>query len=226
MRVLYVEDQKKLAVSVKKGLEMEGFAVDILHTGNEGLRRILGNSDLYDVIILDIMLPEISGIDILRKVREEKILTPILLLTALGEVDDRVAGLNTGADDYLPKPFAFAELLARVRALLRRPKESKSDTLTVRDISLDTNAHTIFKNGKPVTLTAKEFSLLEYLMRNPDRVLSRGEIMNHVWDFDFDSLSNVVDVHMKNIRKKLQKKNETIFETIHGVGYRCNAQDN
>lgn len=223
MRILYAEDQQKLALSVKKGLAHEGFAVDVVHRGDEALQRMLNNPPVYDLVILDVLLPEISGVEIVRAIREKGVLTPILLLTALGDVSDRVAGLNTGADDYLPKPFVFAELVARIRALLRRPVESKSDTLSVRDITLDSRLHTVVKNGKPAVLTSKEFALLEYLMRNPDRVLSRAEIMNHVWDYNFDSLSNVVDVHMKNIRKKLQKKNETIFETIHGVGYRCNA---
>ena len=219
MRILVVEDQEKLAKSVKKGLESEGFAVDILHNGREGLGRIRGNATYYDLIVLDILLPEVSGLEILTTIRKEKIHTPVLLLTALETVDDRVIGLDAGADDYLPKPFVFSELSARVRALLRRPKQEIPDVITLHDIILNTKSRTVTKSGRAMVVTGKEFSILEYMMRNPDQVLSREQIMNHVWDYSFDSFSNVVDVHIKNLRKKLQKKDETIFQTIHGVGY-------
>lgn len=223
MRILVVEDQEKLALSIKKGLELDGFAVDCLFTGTLGLRRILGNHTQYDLLILDIMLPEVTGLEILTQIRKEHIAIPVILLTALDALDNKVTGLNLGADDYISKPFAFAELLARVKALLRRPKQTIDTTVTLRDIVLDTIAHTVHKGTKTISITGKEFSILEYFMRHPNQVLSREQIMNHVWDYDFDSFSNVVDVHVKNLRKKLQKKNETIFETIHGVGYRCNA---
>lgn len=222
MRVLYVEDQKKLAAAVKKSLELEGFAVDVLHTGTEALQRIMGSHSLYDIVILDILLPEISGVEILKQTRARDIHVPILLLSALSEIEDRVLGLDTGADDYLAKPFATSELVARIRAVLRRPHETQSNVLGVRDITLDTKRRTVTKGSTKVVLTVKEFSMLEYIMRNKGMVMSREDILNHVWDYDSDTMSNVVDVHIKNIRKKLQKKNETIFETIHGIGYRCN----
>lgn len=223
MRILVVEDQEKIANALKKGLEIEGFAVDILFTGTSGLQRILANSLHYDLFILDIMLPSMTGLEILERMRNEGITTPVLLLTALDGVDHKVTGLNTGADDYLAKPFAFAELIARVRALLRRPTQVVATTIQHGDLVLDTLSHRVTKGSREITLTTKEFAILEYFMRNPEQVLSREQIMNHVWDYNFDSFSNVVDVHIKNLRKKLQKKHENIFETVHGLGYRYHA---
>jgi DNA-binding response OmpR family regulator len=219
MRILVVEDQEKIARAIKKGLEHESFAVDAVFDG-EAARHKLLSTHPYDLVILDVMLPLVSGFQICKEMRSSGDATPILMLTALDSVESKVGGLDMGADDYLPKPFAFEELLARVRALLRRPKETVKDSLAHSGILLDIQNHTVTKKGKKVPLTLKEFAILEFLMRHPNQVLSREQIMNHVWDQAFDSFSNVVDVHIKNLRKKLQKSNETIFEAIHGVGYK------
>jgi DNA-binding response OmpR family regulator len=223
MRILCVEDNIKLASNIKKGLEQDSYAVDTLHDGEIALLRIQGNSTFYDLVVLDSMLPTVSGPEILKTIRKNGITIPVLMLTALDDVENKVSALDAGADDYLAKPFEFAELKARIRALLRRPKDIVPSVISLSDITLDTNKREVKKLNKIIALTAKEFSILEYMMRNPGQVLTREQIMNHVWDYSFDSFSNVVDVHIKNLRKKLQKKNETIFETIHGLGYRFNA---
>lgn len=223
MRILCVEDNIKLASNIKKGLEQDSYAVDTLHDGEIALLRIQGNSTFYDLVVLDSMLPTVSGPEIVKTIRKNGITIPVLMLTALDDVENKVSALDAGADDYLAKPFEFSELKARIRALLRRPKDIVPSVISLSDITLDTNKREVKKLNKIIALTAKEFSILEYMMRNPGRVLTREQIMNHVWDYSFDSFSNVVDVHIKNLRKKLQKKNETIFETIHGLGYRFNA---
>jgi DNA-binding response OmpR family regulator len=221
MRILIVEDEEKLALSLKKGLEKEGYAVDYIMDGEAGERRIVINHKDYDLVILDLMLPGKDGFQICRSVREQQITTPILVLTARDATDDKVAALDAGADDYLVKPFSFEELMARVRALLRRPEQALPNQLVVRDLILDTTTRKVTRKGKELNLTLKEFNLLEYLMRNVDQVLTREQILDHLWDFAFDSFSNVVDVHIKNLRKKIDGNyNEKLLETIRGVGYR------
>ncbi len=220
MRILIIEDQEKLALSIKKGLEFNGYAVDVLYDGGQGLNRIEHSHGDYDAIILDLMLPTIDGITICKTTREKNIKIPIIMLTAKDTLDDKVTGLNIGADDYLTKPFAFAELIARIGALTRRPVEIIAPLVIVGNLTLNTSTREVFKNKKAITLTTKEFAILEQFMRHPNEVLSRDKIMNHVWDFAFEGFSNVVDVHIKNLRRKLQNKNEKLFETVHGVGYR------
>ncbi len=224
MRLLIIEDNKKLATSLKKGLEQEGFAVDFILDGKEGFQRILQCKEDYDLIILDLMLPSKDGIAICQEVRQQKIAIPILMLTAKDTTENKIAGLNTGADDYLVKPFSFDELVARIKVLLRRPKEVFLAEIKVRDLILNSTTRKIFHGKKEILLTLKEFSLLEYLMRNPNQVFTREQLLDHAWDHSFDSFSNVVDVHMKNLRKKINdNKNEKILETIRGVGYRFNG---
>lgn len=221
MRILIVEDEEKLALSLKKGLEKEGFAVDYIMDGEAGERRIVISHKDYDLIILDLMLPGKDGFQICKSVREQQITTPILVLTARDATDDKVAALDAGADDYLVKPFSFEELMARVRALLRRPEQALPNELVVKDLKLDTTTRKVTRKGKEINLTLKEFNLLEYLMRHADQVLTREQILDHLWDFAFDSFSNVVDVHIKNLRKKIDgNHHEKLLETIRGVGYR------
>ena len=224
MRILVIEDQEKLAKSIKKGLEYKGYAVDAVFDGAAAQRRLdFEGYKNFDLIILDIMLPFVDGLTICKNLRSKNISTPILMLTAKDTLENKVEGLNTGADDYLVKPFALEELIARVNALLRRPQETIATELTLSGITLNTTTRTVLKNNKEVTLTTKEFAILEQFMRHPNEAMTREKIMNHVWDFAFEGFSNVVDVHIKNLRRKLQKKNENIFETVHGVGYRFKA---
>ncbi len=223
MRILVIEDQIKLANSIKKGLENIGYAVDVLYDGLKGLRRIEASPENFDLIVLDIMLPELDGINLCKKIRSQNITTPVLMLTARDTLENKIEGLDVGADDYLVKPFEFTELTARIRALLRRPKEALETELTGAGIKLNTIKHTVEKNGKNIKLTIKEFSILELFLRNKNQVLSRDKIIAHVWDFSYDTFSNIVDVNVRNIRKKLQGKNENIFESIHGIGYKFNA---
>jgi len=216
MRILVVEDEHKIANSIKKGLEQESFAVDVSFTGNDGYD--LASSENYDLIILDIMLPQMSGIEICKKLREENIHTPILMLTAKGQTSDKVDGLNSGADDYLTKPFAFEELLARVKALSRRPKISTGSTYNVSNLTLNTISYEVKRNGKIINLSSKEFSLLEYLMRNANQVISKDQIIEHVWDYDADVLPNTVEVFVGYLRGKLGKPD--LIKTVRGFGYR------
>jgi DNA-binding response OmpR family regulator len=221
MRILIIEDNQKLATSLKKGLEMEGYAVDHLPDGEKGQRRIETHFENYDLVILDLMLPKYDGISICKNWRKQNIFVPVIMLTAKDTTEDKVLGLNSGADDYLVKPFSFSELLARIKALLRRPQKSLSMQLKIRDLTLDLDTKKVFRKNKEIKITLKEFAILEYLMRYPDRVLSREQIIDHVWDFAFDSFSNLVDVHIKNLRKKIDDGyNEKILETVHGMGYR------
>lgn len=218
MRILVVEDEKKVASFIKKGLEEDYYSVDIASDGKEGSK--LAYSDEYDLIILDIMLPFKDGITILKEIRQEKITTPVLMLTAKDDVADKVAGLDSGADDYLPKPFAFDELLARIRALLRRNNTEKNIILKITDLELDTQSHKAFRNGKEIFLTQKEYSILEYLMRNKNRVISRIKLSEHVYDYHFDSDTNVIDVYINKLRNKIDKGFETqVLITVRGVGY-------
>ncbi|HBB37431.1 MAG: Response regulator receiver domain protein (CheY-like) [Candidatus Moranbacteria bacterium GW2011_GWC1_45_18] len=222
MRILVVEDQENLAKLIKKGLEAEGFAVDYVLDGEAGFRRISMNHKDYDLFILDWMLPKKNGDEICREARAQKISVPILMLTARDSAKDIANGLDAGADDYLSKPFSFEVLLARIRAILRRPKIALPLVLQAGDIILDPTRKQVSKKGKDVKLTLKEFSLLEYLMRNKGVTVTREQILSNIWDFAFDSFANVVDVHITNLRKKIGDKEAKKIETVRGVGYRMN----
>lgn len=225
MRILVVEDEHKIAGALKRGLEQEKYAVDVEYDADSGLGAALSES--YDVMIIDRMLPgSIEGLDICRSLRERDIHTPVLLLTARDQVHERVEGLNAGADDYLVKPFSFEELLARVRALLRRPQESLDPVLKVGDLSLDPVSYEVKRAGRSVRLSAKEFALLEYLMRNAGRVLSKDNLISHVWDFDADILPNTVEVYMGYLRAKIDKpfKSPQLIHTLRGFGYKLGEQ--
>ena len=218
MRILLVEDDKKVASFIRKGLEEEGYAVDVAADGEAGL--FMGLDRLHDLIILDVMLPKKPGFQVLRELRQAKVATPVLMLTARDTVEDKVQGLDAGADDYLTKPFVFAELLARVRALLRRRAEARSPRLQVADLVLDPATRSVTRGGQPITLTNREFALLEYLMRNAGRVLTRTAITEHVWDYDFDSGTNVIDVYVNYLRKKIDASHEPkLLHTVRGAGY-------
>lgn len=222
MRILLIEDQPSIGKLVKDGLENEGFAVDWLEDGESAQLRIELNHEDYDLVLLDLMLPKRDGLTVCKNVREQNIKTPILMLTAKDSQDDIITGLNLGADDYLVKPFSFEVLLARIRAILRRPAAVLPSEMRAKDVKLDTSAKKAYRNGQEIKLTLKEFSLLEYLMRHPNQVLTRDQILGNVWDFAFDSFSNVVDVHITNLRKKINDHG-SLVETVHGVGYRLNA---
>lgn len=211
-----VEDEHKIANSIKQGLEQENYAVDVSYNGVEGLDFAF--SEEYDVIILDRLLPEMEGVEIVREIRSNNIHTPVLLLTAKGQIEDKVEGLNSGADDYLTKPFAFTELLARVRALSRRPKQNIGSVLQVSDLRLDPADFEVERKGKKISLSKKEFSLLEYLMRHKGRVVKKEQIINHVWNYDADVLPNSVEVYIKHLRGKLGKPD--LISTVRGFGYR------
>jgi DNA-binding response OmpR family regulator len=218
MRILIAEDDTHLGPSLKKGLEDNHYAVDLVTDGDEALSLALAVD--YNLIILDIMLPRMDGFEVCRKLRNQKRLTPILFLTALSGVDQRVAGLDIGADDYLTKPFAFRELEARVRALLRREGPSKTSELQFMDISLDTRTHEVKRGDRQISLTSKEYSLLALLMSNPGLVLSRDMIAEHMWNIDAEHLSNVIDVYIRYLRRKLCENGEPdVITTIRGFGY-------
>lgn len=221
MRLLLVEDEAKLAESLSRGLREKGYAVDTVADGDKAFTRISLHHIDYDLVILDLMLPGKDGLEICRTLREREITTPILILTARNEIDSKIHLLESGADDYMVKPFSFDELVARINAILRRPATSLPTVLTVGDLELNVNAQTASRGGKPLTMTLKEFSLLEYLMRRPGEVVSREDILSHLWDFNYESFSNVVDVHIKNLRRKIDEgKRESLLETIRGIGYR------
>jgi two-component system copper resistance phosphate regulon response regulator CusR len=218
MRILVIEDERKLAALIRRGLVEQSYIVDIAYDGVDGQLKASEND--YDLIVLDIIIPKQDGWVTCKKIREDGISTPILILTALGEIDEKVRGLDSGADDYLIKPFAFAEFLARVRALLRRRQAASDPVLKVNDLILDPAKHTVQRDGKIVNMTAKEFALLEYLMRNHGRVMTRTQISEHVWDIDFSSASNVVDVFIKSLRQKIDKGfPKQLIHTVVGVGY-------
>ncbi|OGM14251.1 DNA-binding response regulator [Candidatus Woesebacteria bacterium RIFCSPLOWO2_01_FULL_39_23] len=221
MRLLLVEDEKKLALSLKKALESESFAVDTAYDGEDALDK--ATFEPYDLIVLDIGLPKINGFEVTKKLREEKVPTPILMLTAKDTISDKVKGLNMGADDYLPKPFDFDELLARIRALSRRGKDEPKIRLSVDNLSLDPVTHVATRTNKELKLTAKEYALLEYLMRNQNHILSKTQILEHVWDIETDPFTNVVDVYIGYLRNKVDKdfpKEIPLIETVKGIGYR------
>ncbi|MHB8618943.1 MAG: response regulator transcription factor [Chloroflexota bacterium] len=218
MRVLVVEDEHKLAGVLKRGLEEHGYAVDLAYDGEDGLA--MAEVEPYDLIVLDVMLPRLDGMAVCRDLRAKRRNTPVLMLTARDTVDDRVAGLDSGADDYLTKPFAFRELLARARALLRRDTLSKDPVLRAGDLEIDTVTHEVRRGGKPIELTSKEYALLEYFARHPNRVLSRTQIAEHVWDYNFVAMSNIVDVYIRYLRRKLgDDRQAPILRTVRGSGY-------
>ncbi len=218
MRVLVVEDEKKTASFVRKALQAEGHAVDLLHDGSEALAAV--SSTPFDVVVLDVMLPGRDGLSVVRQMRERKIAMPVLLLTARGEVSEKVEGLNAGADDYLAKPFALEELMARVRALGRRTTESKAVTLRVGNLTLDTVTRQVMRGAKPIDLAPREYLLLEYLMRSSGRISGRMAIVEKVWDYDFDPGTNLVDVYIMRLREKIDDGFEPkLLQTVRGVGY-------
>jgi DNA-binding response OmpR family regulator len=225
MRILVVEDEHKIANAVKKGLEQQSYAVDVAYDGDTGLS--MAQDENYDLIILDRMLPgSVDGIGILQNLRKNQNHTPILILTAKDRIIDKAEGLNAGADDYLVKPFAFVELIARVRALLRRPKQAIETKIVYDDLVLDTVDFSVSRNGKNIELTNKEFALLEYLMRNPERTLTKDMIMSHVWDYDSDILPNTVEVYIGYVRNKVDKpfKGPNLINTKRGFGYYFGAK--
>ena len=221
MRLLIVEDEETLAKNLKKILELKGFAVDWLADGEKARTRILMYHKDYDAIVLDLNLPGMDGMTLTRSLREDNITIPIIILTGRSETENKIALLNAGADDYVVKPFSSAELIARIASVLRRPKEAQKTVHTVGDITIDTAAHRVTVGDKEITLTLKEYSLLECFLRRPGEVFTREELSSQVWDFNALTLSNVLDVHMKNLRKKLNASgNAARFETVRGVGYR------
>jgi DNA-binding response OmpR family regulator len=224
MKILLVEDEKKVANFVRSGLKSEGFTVDLAADGEEGL--FLARDGAFDLIILDILLPKLDGITICKKLRAEGKAMPIIMLTAKDSVEDRVRGLDAGADDYLTKPFSFAELLARVRALTRRHKAAGQEKLTVGDLTLDPETFEVVRGGKKISLSATEFRLLKYLMENSSHVVTKTLILENVWGYDFSPESNVVDVYIKYLRDKVDKGFKTSFiKTVRGIGYRICVSD-
>jgi DNA-binding response OmpR family regulator len=224
MRILLLEDEPKVSALVKRGLTAERYAVDISADGREGLEY--AEAYPYDLILLDLMLPSLSGVEVLQRIRRTNQYVPILVLTARDSVDDKVKLFEIGADDYLTKPFAFAELLVRVKALLRRGPVNRSSTLRIGELELDRLTQQVKHHGKRIDLTAKEYSLLEYLMQNPDRVLSRNMIIEHVWDQSFDGITNIVDVYVRHLRSKIDEGSESrMIRTVRGTGYMIRSEN-
>jgi two-component system OmpR family response regulator len=218
LRILVVEDELKMARAIRRGLEHEGYAVDVSGEGEDALSRAEDNE--YDALVLDVMLPGMDGFVLCETLRKQGRWVPVLMLTARDGVEDRIRGLDVGADDYLVKPFAFGELLARLRALIRRGAVERPAALTVEDVVLDPAAHTVARSNRTVDLSAKEFALLEFLMRNPGQVLTRSRILEHVWDYNYEGFSNVVDVYVGYLRRKLERPFDRPFiRTVRGVGY-------
>jgi DNA-binding response OmpR family regulator len=224
MRILVVEDEHRIASTIQKGLTQERHAVDVAYTGNDGYD--LASTEEYDVIILDLMLPGIDGLTICRKLRAAHIHTPILMLTAKSQTQDKVVGLDTGADDYLSKPFSFEELLARIRALARRPKQTIPETLVVGPLTLNHKTYEVMRDRTPILLSGREFSLLEYLMRNAGRILTRDQIIAHVWNYDADILPNTIEVYIRNLRNKIDRpfaSKQPLIKTMRGFGYKIES---
>ena len=224
VRILIVEDELKVASFIRRALEEESYAVDVCFDGIQG--RDMASEVNYDLIILDLLLPGLAGIDVLKAIRDAKVITPILILTARSKVEQRVKGLNAGADDYLTKPFAIEELLARVRALLRRAGGDTADVLQIDDLLLNPTTREVTRGGQRIELTSKEYALLEYMMRNTGRVLTRPMIAEHVWDLDFDTFTNVIDVYISYLRSKIDRDREReLIHTVRGSGYTLKAAD-
>lgn len=222
MRILIVEDNEKLAKYIKQTLTEEGYAVDTVYDGESGER--MARSKNHDLIVMDIMLPKKDGVSLCKDLREDDVNVPIIMITAKGEVDEKIIGLDSGADDYLVKPFEMKELQARIRALLRRPQEKLNNTLEVQDIILDNTKHSVTQNGKSLALTLKEYAVLEYLMHNAGSVVTREQLLEHCWDFAYSAFSNITDAYIKQLRKKLKDTNEKYIQTIRGVGYSFKAK--
>lgn len=219
MKILVVEDEKQIADFVKKGLTEQGFLVELCDHGDEGLARMMDTP--YDAVVLDIMLPGRDGLSVLKQFRKKGHTTPVILLTARSELDERIEGLNTGADDYMTKPFYVEELTARLHAVMRRSSDEQMSLLQAGDLTVNVLTREVKRGGVAVKLTSREFSLLEYLMRNPGRVYTRTQMLEHVWGYDFDPSTNLVDVHIQRLRKKVSPDKENpLIETIRGVGYR------
>ncbi len=224
MRILLVEDDSSLQRTLVKLFKTQNFAVDATSSGKQGV--FLAKTNDFDVIVLDLMLPDIDGFEVCRRIRDEKLRTPILMLTALDEVENRIKGLDTGADDYLPKPFHVGELLARIRALSRRAVNDKTSVLKVGDIVLDTAARKALRNGEDLKLSGKELALLEYLLINRERIMTRAEIAEHVWDINFDPRSNVIDSFVKLLRRKIETGTKhKIIRTVRGIGYTISDEE-
>lgn len=224
MKILVVEDEKKVSSFIKRGLEEEKYEVDTAVDGEEGLKMAL--EKLYDLIVLDWMLPKKDGLTMLKELRAQKTMTPVLMLTAKDSVEDIVAGLDSGSDDYLTKPFAFAELLARVRALVRRSEMDRGAEIRFGELRLDPVTHKVWRSDREIELTAKEYALLEYFMRNPNQVLTRTMIADHVWDYTFDSFTNIIDVYVNYLRKKIDRDaDKKLIHTVRGVGYILKEED-
>ncbi len=222
MRILIVEDEPKVSSFVKRGLEAERYAVDVCSDGRDGLE--MAQAFPYDLIILDMMLPRLQGGEVLQRIRRNDTCVPVLMLTARDSIEDKVKMFESGADDYLTKPFAFAELLVRTKALLRRGPVNRSSTMTVGDLELDRLTQQVSRAGRRIELTAKEFALLEYLMQNPERVLSRNMIIEHVWDQSFDGITNIVDVYVRHLRSKVDEgQTPKLIRTVRGSGYMIRA---
>ncbi len=218
MRVLVVEDEKKVASFIKRGLEEEAFTVDVAFDGEEGL--YLAENNPYDIILMDLMLPKKDGLEVIKELRAKDVTTPVLCLTAKDSVEDIVSGLDSGSDDYLTKPFAFSELLARVKALLRRSSKDRGAEIHFADLRLDPVTHKVWRSDQEIDLTAKEYALLEYFIRNPNQVLTRAMIAEHVWDYTFDSFTNIIDVYVNYLRKKIDRDfDKKLIHTVRGVGY-------
>jgi len=221
MKILVVEDEKRIADSIKKGLEQEKYIVDVAYSGNDGYD--LASTEKYDLIILDIMLPEISGIEICQSLRKENNSTPILMLTAKGQIHEKVEGLNSGADDYLTKPFSFDELLARIKALTRRKGEMINVVLSLSDLTLNTETYEVKRGKTPIMLSNKEYMLLEYLLRHPNQILTKDKIITQVWDYESEILPNTVEAHIKKLRDKIDvpfKNQLPLIKTVRGFGYK------
>ncbi len=224
MRILVVEDEKKVSSFIKRGLEEENYEVETAADGEEGLAMAAEKS--YDLVVLDWMLPKKDGLAVVKELRGKKIMTPVLMLTAKDSLEDIVAGLDSGSDDYLTKPFAFAELLARVRALLRRSEMDRGAEIRFADLRLDPVTHKVWRKDREIDLTAKEYGLLEYFMRNPNQVLTRTMIADHVWDYTFDSFTNIIDVYVNYLRKKIDRDaDRKLIHTVRGVGYILKEED-
>jgi len=218
MKILLVEDEIKLANAIKRALELQKYTVDVANDGETGLDLAVGEK--YDLILLDLMLPKVDGIEICKEIRKNSIPTPILILTAKGQVSDKVTGLDIGADDYMVKPFSFEELFARIRALVRRPSKMENQTISIKDLSLDPIALKVRRDGKIIELSTKEFAILEYLMRHKNSVVTRDRIVQSVWNYDTDVLPSTVEVHIKHLRDKIDKSfKEKLIRTIRGFGY-------